>query len=108
MSTIPRGNPESSQTIFFLKETIDRRWNTGMKMPNSTLEDRVNPQTWVEQAVMKNINANSGENAFYICEGGANVTYIGGTHTHFHYYGQQTTQCSYNPQTKRQSHMTLL
>jgi hypothetical protein len=30
-STIPRGNPESSQTIFFLKETLEGRWNTGMK-----------------------------------------------------------------------------
>jgi hypothetical protein len=31
MSTIPGGNPEFSQTIFFLKETLERLWNTGMK-----------------------------------------------------------------------------
>jgi hypothetical protein len=35
---------------------------------------------------MKNINVNGGENTFYLNEGRSNVTYKGGTHTHYHYF----------------------
>jgi hypothetical protein len=41
---------------------------------------------------MKDMNVNGGENTFYVNEGRSNVTYNGGMHTHYHYYGQQPAQ----------------